>query len=57
MKTFWKKIFLDIFNDQQTMIVLKYYMKELGKVLREIESPVLTIDVFKRMIKTKDSKN
>ena len=50
MKITWKKKFLDIFNDQQALLILKYRIKEVGKVLKELESPILSIGVVKSTI-------
>ena len=50
MKITWKKKFLDIFNDQQALLILNYRIKEVGKVLKELESPILSIGVVKSTI-------
>ena len=45
-----KEVFDEIFYKRQDFLVLKYHIKEIGEVLKELESPVLFINVVKSMM-------
>ena len=45
-----KEVFDEIFYNRRNLLVLKYHIKQICKVLKELESPVLSINVVKSLM-------